>query len=71
VALPDEMLGQVMKAFGGCRVGRTASSEESIAHCNEKLSRYSVPKFVEVLSGLPKTTSGKVNDPALRRGEGL
>ena len=33
----------------------------------EKMPRYMVPKFVGVLSELPKTTSGKVDYPALRR----
>ena len=72
VGLPDEMLGQVIKAFVVCRARITASSEELIAHCNEKLSRYyMVPKFVEVLSELPNPTSGKVDDPSLRRRERL
>jgi acyl-coenzyme A synthetase/AMP-(fatty) acid ligase len=72
VGLPDEMLGQVIKAFVVCRVGITASSEELSSHSNEKFSRYHmVPKFVEVLSESPKTTRGKVDDPALRRRERL
>lgn len=72
MGLLDEMLGQVIKAFVVCQVGITASSEELVAHyyC-EKLPRYMVPKFVEVLSELPETTNGKVDDPALRRREML
>jgi len=57
------MLGQVIKAFVVCRVGTTASSEELITYCSEKLPRYMLPKFVEVLSEVPKPTSGKVADP--------
>ena len=38
--LPDEMLGQVTKAFVVCRVGITAGSEELVAHCNKDLLRY-------------------------------
>ena len=72
MGLPDEMLRQVIIACVVCRTGITASSEELIVHCNEKFSHYyMVPKCVEVLSDLPKTTSGKVADPALRRREGL
>jgi acyl-coenzyme A synthetase/AMP-(fatty) acid ligase len=72
VGLPDEMLRQVSKAFVVCRVGITASSEELSSHCNEKLSRYDmVPNCVEGLSESPKPTSGKVDDPALRRRERL
>lgn len=63
MGLLDEMLGQVIKAFVVCRVGVTASSEELITHCSEKLPRYMLAKFVEVLSELPKPTSGKVVDP--------
>lgn len=63
MGLPDETPGQVSNAFVVCRVGITASSEELISHCSEKLPRYMLPKFVEVLSELPKPTSGKVADP--------
>ena len=63
MGLPDEMLGQIIKTFVVCRVGTTASSEELISHCSEKLPRYMLPKFVEVLSELPKPTSDKVVDP--------
>lgn len=72
MGLPDEMLGQINNAYVVCRIGRTASSEELGSHCNEKLWRYDmVPKCVEVLSELPNPTSGKVEDPALRRRERL
>jgi acyl-coenzyme A synthetase/AMP-(fatty) acid ligase len=30
-----------------------------------------VPKTIEMLDALPKTTSGKVNYPSLRRREGV
>lgn len=63
MGLPDETLGQIIKTFVVCRVGTTASSEELISHCSEKLPRYMLPKFVEVLSEFPKPTSDKVVDP--------
>jgi acyl-coenzyme A synthetase/AMP-(fatty) acid ligase len=73
VGLPDEMLRRVIKnIFVVCRARITASSEELIAHCNEKLSQYGmVPNCAEVSSELPKPTSGKVDDPALRLRERL
>jgi acyl-CoA synthetase (AMP-forming)/AMP-acid ligase II len=73
VGLPDEMLGRIItKAFVVCRARTTASSEELIAHCNEKLSRDDmVPNCAEVSSELPKPTSGEVDDPALRLRERL
>lgn len=63
VGLLDVMLGQVSNAFVDCRVGTTASSEELISHCSEKLPRYMLPKFVDVLSELAKPTSGTEADP--------
>jgi len=35
------------------------------------MPRYMVPRAIEVLDELPKTSSGKVDYPALRRREGL
>jgi acyl-coenzyme A synthetase/AMP-(fatty) acid ligase len=35
------------------------------------MPRYMVPKFVEAMDDLPKTSSGKVDYPSLRRLEGL
>lgn len=57
------MLGKVSNAFVVCRVGITASFEELVALCNEELCVIMAPKFVEVLSELPKPTSGTEADP--------
>jgi acyl-CoA ligase (AMP-forming) (exosortase A-associated) len=71
IGLPDDILGQVVKAFIVPRDGESLNTEALLAHCAEKMPRYMVPKFLEVLSELPKTSSGKVDYPALRRREGL
>jgi acyl-CoA ligase (AMP-forming) (exosortase A-associated) len=70
IGVPDEILGQAIKAFVVPRDGEPLDPETLIAHCGVKLPRYMVPKAVEVLDELPKTTSGKVDYPALRRQEG-
>jgi len=71
IGVPDVVLGQSIKAFVVPRDGAPIHAEELLTHCSEKLPRYMVPKFVEILSELPKTSSGKVDYPALRRREGL
>ena len=71
IGIPDEMLGQVIKAFVVPRDGEPVDADSLLAICAEKMPRYMVPKEIEVLSELPKTSSGKVDYPALRRREGL
>ena len=70
IGIPDEILGQTIKAFVVARNG-DLDVEALLAHCTERMPRYMVPKAIEVLDELPKTSSGKVDYPALRRREGL
>jgi acyl-CoA synthetase (AMP-forming)/AMP-acid ligase II len=67
IGLPDELLGQVVKAFvvpsGGVQIDPAALIE----FCMTKIPRYMVPKAIEVLDELPKTSSGKVDYPSLRK----
>jgi acyl-CoA ligase (AMP-forming) (exosortase A-associated) len=71
IGIPDDVLGQVVKAFVVPRDGDPLDTEVLLAACAEKMPRYMVPKFIEVLAEMPKTSSGKVDYPALRRREGL
>jgi acyl-coenzyme A synthetase/AMP-(fatty) acid ligase len=71
IGIPDEVLGQVIKAFVVAKDGAPLETDALLAVCAEKMPRYMVPKFIEVLAELPKTSSGKVDYPSLRRREGL
>ena len=71
IGIPDEMLGQTIKAFVVGRDGDALSIEKLREFCAGNMPRHMVPKAIEVLDEMPKTTSGKVDYPALRRREGL
>jgi acyl-CoA ligase (AMP-forming) (exosortase A-associated) len=71
IGLPDEVLGQSVKAIVVSRDGADMDTKLLLGFCAEKLPRHMVPKVVEVLEELPKTSSGKVDYPALRQREGL
>ncbi len=71
IGIPDEILGQAIKAFVVPKDGAAPSTDDLIAHCGQKLPRYMIPKHIELLTELPKTSSGKVDYPTLRKREGL
>src|SRR5229473_1042573 len=71
IGVPDDILGQAIKAFVVLRDGERIQADQLISECAERLPRYMLPKIVEVLEELPKTSSGKVDYPALRKREGL
>ena len=71
IGIPDELLGQAIKAFVVRKEGQSIDQVTLSLFCTEKLPRYMVPKHVEFLDKLPKTSSGKVDYPALRQREGL
>jgi acyl-CoA ligase (AMP-forming) (exosortase A-associated) len=71
IGIPDDTLGHSIKAFVVPRDGLGVDTDALMAYCSEKMPRYMVPKLFEILSELPKTSSGKVDYPALRRREGL
>ena len=71
IGVPDEILGQSIKAFVAPQHdGETLETAMLLDFCAEKLPRYMVPAAIEILSPLPKTPSGKIDYPALRRREG-
>jgi long-chain acyl-CoA synthetase len=60
VGVPDPYRGETVKAFIATKAGETLTEDEVIAFCREKLAAYKVPKLVEFMDELPKSTVGKV-----------
>ena len=62
VGVPDERMGEVGKAY----VVGSAAPDEVIAFAKERLANFKVPRYVEVVAGLPRNLSGKVLKNQLR-----
>ena len=65
VAQPDGKWGEVGRAFVELKEGKTATEEEMLAFCRERMARFKVPKAF-VFRTLPKTSTGKIQKFVLR-----
>jgi long-chain acyl-CoA synthetase len=66
VGVPDELLGQAIKAVVVCGDGVRLTKQDVLRHCAQHLEDFMVPSQVEFRSALPTTASGKVQRAALR-----
>lgn len=67
IGVPDELRGQVVKAFVvSKRPGDENFENEIQMFARERLGRHEYPRIVEFASDLPKTPAGKVNRKILR-----
>jgi acetyl-CoA synthetase/medium-chain acyl-CoA synthetase len=71
VGKPDELRGQIVKAFVRLRPGHApgdALKSELQHHCKQTVAPYKYPREIEFVTDLPKTTSGKTRRCELRQG---
>jgi len=59
-AMRDEARGQAPRAFVVARVGSKCTAAEIIEHCRPQLASYKIPRAVEFVDDLPKTSTGKI-----------
>jgi fatty-acyl-CoA synthase len=65
VAIPDEKWGERPKAYVTLKKGETATEQEIITFCRERLAHFKCPAAVE-FGSLPKTSTGKIQKFVLR-----
>ena len=66
IGVPDELWGEAVKAVVVLKPGRSATAEEIIAFAGEYMAGYKKPKTVDFVTGLPKSSYGKVLKRELR-----
>ncbi|MCU0696080.1 MAG: AMP-binding protein [Myxococcaceae bacterium] len=65
VGVPDEILGQAVKAFVVLEQGVTMTEKDIMKECQKRLENFMVPRHVAFLDELPKTTTGKIKKTGL------
>ncbi len=66
IGVPDELLGQAVKAFVVLDAGATLDGKAIQRECQARLESFMVPKYVELIAELPKTTTGKIKKTDLK-----
>jgi long-chain acyl-CoA synthetase len=66
IGVPDDKAGEAVKLFVVAAPGATIDVHALVAHCRAELAGYKVPKIVQVLQALPKSTVGKILRRELR-----
>jgi acyl-CoA synthetase (AMP-forming)/AMP-acid ligase II len=66
VGVPDERWGESPRACVVLRPGETATADEILGFCRDRIARYKHPRSVEFLNELPRNAMGKVLRRELR-----
>lgn len=67
IGIPDEEMGEEIKAFIVLKEGKTVSAEELINWTREHIAAYKYPRQIEFLSALPMSATGKILKKELRK----
>lgn len=66
IGVPDEILGQVIKAYIVPAPGVELTEKQILKYCAENMETFMVPKDIELMNSLPKTPNGKIDKKQLK-----
>jgi acyl-coenzyme A synthetase/AMP-(fatty) acid ligase len=66
IPVPDEVLGQAVKAFVVTMPGSDIGERDVLRHCSLNMETFMVPKYVRLVHELPKIPSGKIDKARLK-----
>jgi long-chain acyl-CoA synthetase len=69
IGRPDPKAGESLKAIVSLFDGKSSSPDELLQHCRAQLSAEQIPDFIEILSEMPMTPTGKVGRAELQARE--
>ena len=66
-AQPDEIKGEIAKAYVVLKPGAAGDAEGMLALCRAELAAYKAPRSIQFVADLPKTSTGKIMRRELRK----
>ena len=71
IGVPDEKMGEEVAAVVALKAGHSATEEELIAFCKERVAPYKYPRTIRFLDSLPKGATGKILKKELKQQLGV
>ena len=68
VAIPDEIVGNRIKAIVAAHAEQSLQSVELQHYCAARIPKYMIPEHIEFCESLPKTSTGKIDRVRLAQG---
>jgi long-chain acyl-CoA synthetase len=65
--VPDELKGEIAKAYVVLKSGASPDEESILDLCRKQLAAYKVPRAIQFVADLPKTSSGKIMRRELKK----
>jgi amino acid adenylation domain-containing protein len=65
IGVPDDILGQAIKAFVVFEEGVTMNEKQMQKECQSRLENFMVPKYIVEVASLPRTDTGKIRKTGL------
>ncbi len=66
VDVPDYISGQAIKVYAVLNKECKLTKNDILKYCAQNLESYKLPKYIEFINELPKTSSGKINKTVLK-----
>ncbi|MBI5055398.1 MAG: AMP-binding protein [Nitrospirae bacterium] len=67
VGVPDEISGEAVKAYIVLKKDSGLTKEDILLHCSRHLENAMVPQYIEIMTSLPKTSTGKLEKTFLKK----
>jgi long-chain acyl-CoA synthetase len=69
IGVPDERLGEEVKAFVVLKENKDVPEKELIDWTKERVATYKCPRYIEFTKALPMTATGKILKKELKKAE--